>query len=450
MPLRDLLSTPEPVAQAIAALDGLDEAFVTGFGRLSSANLEALAGLQRSFAATPLAAEFAAAIQGIGRSEFLDRHFLVLAAARSALLGAMHDALIAQAAAALDRPPPAIDAIEAKPTQAPPPQAEVWLESTRHWLMELALAGFANLEVDIILPFQATLDAMEGEPALVRHAALLGGFMNELLEVFPNKGNPAIPRLRWVDLWSRAMVMAAGAPEPLVTRPVSGELKILGTDLRQHANVATLVVFGALDEAGTSATRLVRASLSVYKVDVIQGDELGALFTEVGETLLAALAGGQRLTIKDMPLTATGDLIWEDAKAKAGAKSTVIEDAAAALGKAPAARPSLRPADRHPALIEELVWVPPSEYDKELPLGLERMASSDELAQSDLSGSKGFVALLRFDGGTWGLQPIVVSKGKPQPRMVGQALAAGAKKSGRSSALATLRERAGKLLRKKS
>ncbi|MEZ4451635.1 MAG: hypothetical protein R3B09_19340 [Nannocystaceae bacterium] len=450
MSLRDLKTTPEPVAQAAAALERLDEAFVTGFGRLSSANLEALAGLQRSFAATPLAAEFAAAIQGIGRSEFLDRHFLVLAAARASVHGAIHDALVAQASAALDRPPPAVEAIEARPAQSPPPQAAVWLESTRQWLMELALAGFSNLEVDIILPFQATLDAMESEPSMARHAALLGGLMGELLAVFPNKGAPEIPRLRWVDLWSRAMIMAAAPPEALATRSVSGELKILGTDLRQHDMAATLVVFAALDEAGSKATRICRIYLTAFKVDVIQGDELGALFTEIGANLLAALAGGQRLTIKDMPLAGNGDLRWDDAKAKPGAKASVIEDAAAALGKAPAARPVLFPADRHPALIEELVWVPPSEYAKDFPLEIDRMAETDELVGTDLAGSKGFVALLRHDGGAWFLQPIVVSKGKPQPRMVGQALAAGAKKTGRGSSLAILKERASKLLRKKS
>ena len=450
MALADLKAPPDSLAPAAAALDRLDEALVAGFGRLSSAHLEGLAALQRAFAATPLAGELAAAIAGLARSEFVDRHFLVLAAARCALQGAMHDALLAQAAAALGRPEPVIEAIPAAASQALPPQVAVWMESARHWLMELALAGLANLDVAVILPFQATLDAIEGEPALARHAALLAGLMGELLAVFPTGGTPEVPRLRWADLWSRAMVLAAAPPEPLATRPVSGELRILGSDLRAHDTFATLVVYGALREAGAKEPRLVRASLSTFKVDVVDGDELGALFTDIGAMLLGALAGGVLLNLKGMPMAGSGDLIWDDAKASPGGKASLVADAAAALGAAPAARPTLFAADRHPALIEELVWLAGADYAQGPPLPIERMAECDELTPTDLPGSKGMVALLRFDGGRWSLQPIVVDKGKAAPRMVGVGLAAGAKKTARGSSLAILKERAGKLLRKKS
>lgn len=447
MALADLKAPPDSVAPAAAAIDRLDDALVTGFGRLSSAHLEGLAALQRAFAATPLGGELATAIQSLARSEFVDRHFLVLAAARCALQGAMHDALLAQAAAALGRPAPTIEAIAPAANQAAAPQVAVWMESARQWLMELALAGFANLDVAVILPFQATLDAIEGEPALARHAALLAGLMGELLEVFPTRGTPEVPRLRWADLWSRAMVLAAAPPEPLATRPVSGELRVLGTDLRAHDTFATLVVHGVLREAGAKEPRLVRAFLSTFKVDVIDGDELGALFADIGATLLGALAGGNLLTLKGMAMAGNGDLVWDDAKASAGAKVSLVADAAAALASAPAARPTLFPADRHPALIEELVWLAGADYAKAMPLPIERMAECDELGAADLPGSKGMVALLRFDGGRWSLQPIAVDKGKGSPRMVGQGLAAGAKKAGRGSSLAILKERASKLLR---
>lgn len=448
MALRDLKTPPASVTEASAALDALDDALVGGFGRLSAANLEALHGLHRSFAATPLAGELAAAIAGISRSEFLDRHFLVLAAARSAVLGAMHDALLAQACAALGRPAPEIEAIAAGAGQAAPPQVEVWLESARHWLMELALAGFANLELEILLPFQATLDAMSSEPALVRQHALLGGFLEEMLAVFPRRGEIAAPRRRWADLWARALVLAAGAPEPLRSRPASGSLTIYGADLRQHDHLATLVVYGALAEEG-AGTRLVRASVSASKVDVIQGAELGGLFAEVAPNLVAALASGQRLTLTKAPLLGCGDLIWEDSRTNLGAKAGALVEAAKLLAAAPALRPCLAPADRHPALIDELVFVPDSECAGGPPLPIERIPTTEDLLATDLAGNKGFVALLRFDGGAWGLQPLAIDKGKPLPRMVGAGLAAGAK-GHKSSSLATLKERAGKLLRKKS
>ena len=56
MALVDLRTVPENLAPAAELLGRLDDAFETGFGRLSSANLEALTSLARSFAGTPLAA----------------------------------------------------------------------------------------------------------------------------------------------------------------------------------------------------------------------------------------------------------------------------------------------------------------------------------------------------------------------------------------------------------
>ena len=75
MALVDLRTVPENLAPAAELLGRLDDAFETGFGRLSSANLEALTSLARSFAGTPLAADLEAALAGLGRSEFIDRHF---------------------------------------------------------------------------------------------------------------------------------------------------------------------------------------------------------------------------------------------------------------------------------------------------------------------------------------------------------------------------------------
>lgn len=448
--LRSLRTLPEALQEADEVLAVLDDAFVCGFGRLGSAQLAALSSFQRSFAHTPLAGPLAEAVDGIGRAEFIDRHFQVLGAARAAVQGAMHDALLAQACAALGRPLPQIDEVAAAPVQKTP-QAEVLQESIRHWLMELAIAGFANLGVELLLPFQATLDAVLVEPALARHAALLSGFLDELMTVFPAHGTPEIPRLRWSDLWTRAMVLCSGAPEPPPSRPVSGELRILGTDLRQHDHLATLVVYGSLRQAGAEP-RLVRAHVSAFKVDVIQGAELGALLGDVGKTLIAALGERLHLTLKDMPLSSTGDLIWDDARAKLAGKAILGDEAAAVLPAAPAQRPCLLPADRHPALIDELVYLPATAYTPQapLPLDLLRMPTGPDLLPADLPGSSGLVALLRYDAGAWSLQPAAVLRGKANARLCGTGLLDGQKKSGRGTSLSTLKERAGKLLRKKS
>lgn len=457
MPLSDLRTVPEPVAQTAAALARLDEAFVTGFGRLASAQLETLATLQRSFEATPIGEALATAVAGLGRSEFIDRHFAVLAVARSAALGAVHDALQAQACAALGRKPPVLEDIPQTPAQAAPPRAAVLLESTRQWLMELAIAGFANLEVGSLLPFQATLDAILGEPALVRIAALLTGLLDELLSVFPAHGAPQIPQQRWVDLWTRAMVLALAPPSAPASRPAKGVLTILGTDLREHANVVNLVAHGVLKEA--DGPRLVRTSISAYKVDVLEIGDVAARLALIGEKLLGAIAGGQAIKIDGMQLTASGDLVWRDDRAVLDAKVKPIEVAAAALATPPAKRTNLDPDTRHPALLEELVYLNGPDCAvtgadtklglNNIPVDRERFPTSKEVTLKDLAGNKAVVALLRFDAGRWSLQPIAIDKGKPTPLMVGSSLF-DARKSAKTSNLAVLQERASKLLRVKS
>ncbi len=451
MALRDLSEIPAPVAAALAALDPCDDAFVAGLGRLSSTHLQALADLQAAFATTPLAKELADALAGLGRSEFVERNFLVLACARSAVLGAAHDALVAQACAALARPVPALEQFEATATQALPPTVGVWLESARQWLMELALAGFANLEVEHLLPFQTTLEAMSSEPALARHVALLGGLLDELLTVFPRSGEPEVPKTRWVDLWARAMVLCAAVPTPPPRKLVSGVLNIIATELRAHDHLATLVVHAVLTEA-SGQLRQVRVSASAFKVDVIQGAELGPLFASFAPNLIAALAERKRLTVQDQPLLATGDLVWVDSRAQCTAPSNTLAEAAADLAKVAANRPILAPADRHPTLLDELVYLSAADIKAGWPLPVDRvrMADTDDLTPTDIAGALGIVAALRFDGGQWLLQPLAVDKGKTMPRMVGTSLVAGSKKLGRASTLATLKERAGKLLRKKS
>ncbi|EYF08764.1 hypothetical protein [Chondromyces apiculatus] len=462
MPLTDLTTPPAAAAEAAALLDRLDQSFSGGFARLHGEHLDALASLGRAFSGTPLAGALGEALEGISRSEFLDRHFLVLAAARAALQGAQHDALAAQAAGALGRAVAKPEEIPASAVQAVPPQIEVWLESVRHWLMELGLAGFANLDVNTLLPFQATLDQVESEPRLGRHAALLGGFLDELLTVFPARGTPEFPLFRWADLWSRAMVLSARAPAPAHTYTVSGELRILGADLRQHETFATLVAFGSLREKGKPA-RLVRATISAFKVDVIQGEELGPLLADAGATLLDGLAQSKALQLSDMALTATGDLLWSDKAAKLGAAFDPLAEAAEVLKAAPAARPSLAAADRHPALLEELVYLAGYKVGgKEealtitvdgatLPLDHDRFPETDDLALIEVKACSEMVALLRFDADRWTLQPLLVGGGaKKKPKFIGASLGGGKGKKSKLGALSTLKERSSKLLRKKS
>src|SRR5262249_34750757 len=160
MSLQALRSLPEDVAHAQAVLSGLDRCFLVGFGRLGPDQQEALRSLERVVAGTPLGEPVAAAVAGLGRSEFLDRHFAALAAARAA----------PPPGPAAPRPPPPPPPAGGRP---PAPRAGGGglgggRGAPRHWLTELALAGFQQLEAQTLTPFLATLERLQGEPKAVR------------------------------------------------------------------------------------------------------------------------------------------------------------------------------------------------------------------------------------------------------------------------------------------
>lgn len=458
-PLDALRTAPEAVTRAETLLTQVDACLSMGLGRLGAEQLSALDSLARSLQGTPLGAPLADAIKALRRSEFSERALLSLAAARGALQGAMHDALLAQASQALGRP---------APLSAPPLDTEVqelashqvtYLESARQWLVELALAGFARLGPEALLPFAATLEKLQGEPRLVRQSSLLTGLYQELVSSLPIDGMGALPLYRWADLWSRAMLVCVRAPLPAKEEAASGELRVLGTVLRHHPNFVSVVAYGVLG-AGDSA-RWVRASLASYKVDVLTGAEVWRLFASSAPNLLKAITERASLSLKAMPLSSAHDFLWEDKKASAGAViDSVAEVRAFALGGKAALRAPLAAFDRHPVQLAEPVFVEGAALQKgdgtrgpalvlegaSLPLLTRRMSQAAEPTEEQVSGATGVFGLLRYDAGAWGLEPLLAfGKGKKDIFHTGREAS-----KYKSDSLAVLQERASRLLRAKS
>lgn len=480
--LKALRDPPQDVARAASLIAQLDGCFLLGFGRLGDAQLQALAALARVLSGSPLGASAAAAVEAVRRSEFTERHLVALACARAALQGAQHDALAAQAAAVLGRGPAAAPPASAT-AAAPSPAHGVFLESTRHFLMELALAGFLQLSPESLAPFYATLEKIQAEPALIRLSALLTGFLGELTAALPVRGAEHVPLHRFVDLWSRAMVLSIAPPAPPAVTTVSGDFLPLGVDLHHHPNLISATVYGVLAEAG--AARLVRATVSAYKVDVVMGSEAWKLFGAGEEKLLAALSGGRALRLDGMTLLGGGDLFWDEARASLGAETRPLETAAAHAAPGQAlARVAQAGVDRHPVQLAEPVFLraaggfalrpipetapvaagknkPSSAEELEglgidlgggvlLPIAGRRLSATTELTAQRLGKASALLGLLRFDRGRWAIQPLAIDDaGRPgQALFIGGPAAGGGGKS-KADTVAILRERAGKLLRAK-
>jgi hypothetical protein len=457
MGLKELLAVPDGVRHAAAVIAGLDRCFVVGFGRLGPEQARALQALGRVCSGTPLKDAVGAAVEALGRNEFVERHFAALAAARAALQGAQHDALRKHAAAALGRPLPEEPAQDSGESAAPEP-IKVWQESTRHWLTEIAIAGFGQIEPQTLAPFAATLEQLQAEPSATRLAALLTGFREELLNAMPAAALPRIPAFRWTDLWARAMIAAQRPPAPLAGKKVSGTLALLGVDLRHHGYFLSADVYGVLEGR---EPRLARVTLSSYKVDVIRGAEAWQCFDDAAGPMLEAVAATQRLDVSGATLLPTGDLLTDGSEDVKGMYA-VFDAAKEWLGPGRAAPlPSAAALDRHPVQIAEPVYLDGYKAAEDgtaldfgdgvvLRVATERISSLSALRPEHVAGSVLMLGLLRFDGGAWAVQPLAVrGAGKKSDVFSGSGAAArmvGKKKP----TLSILKERAGRLLRKKA
>lgn len=422
------------VDAAAALTAGLDAVLGDGFARLGSKQVDALDELASAFAGTPLGSTVRAAVDALAAGELLAHHLTALAAARASLEGARADALLAEVAGS--------QGLVVAPTEvarAPEadPEALIRMESARQWLVEVALAGLSQLDNATIVPIVGTLEGIQARPELAGLAALLTGFAGELLDHAPTSSVADPPLRRWSDLWARCLLATWSLPERPTTRSVSGQLTVLGADIRHHDHLLSVVVHGLLDEGGTR--RLVRTTLSAWKVDAIAGPEIWNLLRPLAPELVDGLAKGVCLAVDGMTLTSAGDLIWDGKVMGSAAADPFATSLEGAVLAAPA------PRDRHPLqLAIPAVFAGTSALEAAgLTVDMGRVSPYSDYDADEVASSDAIVGLLRFDEG-WSVQPLAGRKGKKQfGPAEGIAKAAKVKKP----ALGILRERASRLLR---
>ncbi|GAB4588149.1 hypothetical protein [Nocardia sp. IFM 10818] len=452
--LAALADAPVGVEAAVDAVSGFDTALVNGFARVSEPQGAALAALGGAVAGSPLAEAAAAAVAKVSTGAIGPDELSALAAARAALLGAVHDALVDQADTALGRNRSEWTAIPGADAASP------LAAGSRAWLGELAIAGWRGVDHELVAAADQTVEALLAEPGLWRLAMLLDGFTAELGASAPIATMDRVPARRWADLWARALLLSWRGTESTAVESVSGRLLPLGVDVHEHGTVVQAQVHGVLEIAGAPARR-VRVSVAAAKVDTIVGPAVWQLLG-AHRQLLTALAERRALELTEMPLTAGGDLLWEDDRARAGEDADPFVTATVQLPQALA--PAVAPLDRDPVHIAEPVLFEGYRFrDGVLEVGEQRirvemdaLPSAGPLTSTGVTGSSGMIGLLRWDGG-WSVRPLAVQR-KVKSALtafhngdwaLGPTDAKVAKAQAKSGdAVAVLRERAGRLLRK--
>lgn len=438
----DLLTQPvDGIAETLDPTTGFDHALVGGLLRPQPESMAALHALAGAVGGTPLAAPVAEAVDKAEAGAAGEDHFAALAAARMALFGAVHDALLARVDEATNRkrapwPDPPRDDQHAPNLRA----------AASSWLADVARVGWRGLTHDLVAGSAPVLVASLPDLRLRRLAALLDGFAAELAAVAPGAELDRVPERRWADLWSRAMLLARpSATDQLAVETMTGRLLPLGVDLHEHSAAAQAQVHAVLEPADGSQPRLVRASVSVAKPDTVVGAGVWQLL-RLHLALLDALGKGRAMDIVDMPLTAGGDLLWQADKATLSTPAAPFATARVALVAALA--PPVDPLDRHPVRIAEPVFL--ERYNPhEIPFTFDRLPADSPLTPNLVAKSTACIGLIRWDAGTFTVQPLAVETTVKKKIVAVQASDSAGPKAEKAAdeAVAALRERAGRLLR---
>ncbi|WP_327326769.1 hypothetical protein OG735_32890 [Streptomyces sp. NBC_01210] len=459
----DLLAeTISGLDEALAAVDAFDRALVAGLLRPQPAQAVGLTELAHAVTGTPLAAKVAEAAEKTAAGAASEDHFVALSAARTALLGSVHDALMTRAQEATGRP--------RNEETVPAPggqQAANLLAAARSWLSDLARSGWQGIDHDVVSGSAQVVSAMLPDPALRRLATLLDGFAAELAASCPGAALERIPARRWADLWSRAMLLTLpGAADIPKTGTATGRLLPLGVDVQEHATAAQAQVHAVFEPADGTAPRLVRAGVSVPKPDTVVGAGLWQLLRP-HMSLLAAVSEGRSMDLAGMPVTAEGDLVWSDEHAHPSEPADAFATARVALPTATDA--ATAPLDRHPARIAVPVFLEGYAAQKDdgaltftvaghrLAVDTDRIPTAGPLTPEAVAASGACIGLLRWDAGTYRVQPLAVETTVRKKAVAihaggwagGTTDKAGVKaEKAATDAVTVLRERAGRLLRK--
>ncbi|WP_073952652.1 hypothetical protein [Streptomyces kebangsaanensis] len=461
----DLLSDAvDGLDEALAAVDGFDEALVAGLLRPQPGQTGGLTGLADAVAGTPLAARVAEAADRTAAGAAGEDHFVALAAARTALLGSVHDALTARVDEVTGRP----RAEEATVAAANDNEHAANLyAAARSWLCDLVRAGWQGIDHELVGGAAPVVSAMLPDPALRRLATLLDGFAAELAASCPGVTLERVPVRRWADLWSRALLLTLpGAARASAVAEATGRLLPLGVDVQEHATAVQAQVHAVFEPADGGTPRLVRASVSAPKPDTVVGAGLWQLLRP-HMSLLEAVSEGRAMDLDAMPVTAEGDLVWDDARARGGEPAEALATARVALPTAAAF--AVAPLDRHPARIAVPVLLEGYGVEEgddgivfrvagyRLAVDTGRVPAAGPLSPEVVAASGACVGLLRWDAGEFLLQPLAVER---TVRKKTVAVHAGAWAGGTTDkagiraekaatdAVGVLRERAGRLLRK--
>ncbi len=439
-----MITFPSPILHTDDLLLKLDQCWMVGFSHLAAEHKQTLNTLQQIFSQTPIES-----IESIFQGIYQPQYFRTLAVLRAALQGAQYQALRLTINEALQRPIPP-EAPSFTEQNIPP---EPLVNGAAHWLMDIAIQGYARLDARTLSAFDNTLSQLQALPERLPLALMLNGLVDELAGAVPVANPDKAPLFRWSDLWTRAMLLTAAQPA-LTPEPISGTFAVMGGEWHNQNRLFSVSFYGILTT--DSGASWVKTTFSTYKVNAISTDELWALLPQA-QPLVEAFRKGHTLTLEGMSLLPTGDLLWNEAKATQGEPYTFTELAKRYLiPNAPEALTlsSPLPEKYHPAHIAEPVLLTGYKLDGDTVtangLSFKLVQPEEHKELPKFARHEILLGLIRYDNQDFYIQPLALAQGKKAPAFATIRNSAKLFEIPAKSAINLLRERASRLLREKS
>ena len=299
------------VDKAYKLIQDLSLLFQNGFSKLIQKEKDTLNQLAIGFTNSPLRDIVPQGIEKLQKADFQKDNFTALVLAITSIYGAVHDALYEDAEKILGKERIFLSHENSTAFKEHNVETGTLVENIQNWLIDMAIRGFLDLNIETIQSFEPVLQAVEDQVELKRLGVILRVLSNEIIIVLSNpKDEGYTIQLRWMDLWIKAYLLTLKKQIPSKGIKVKGNLKLVALQTYVHKNFLTIVLNGILEHKKEKI--YVEVEKSKFIIDLIPIEEFWDQLKQENQKLFDGLFKSKIITIKDGTLQQSGNLNLTD------------------------------------------------------------------------------------------------------------------------------------------
>ena len=432
--------------KAIKLTHNISLLFNNGFSKLIQKEKATLNQLAEGFTNSPLRDIIPQGIEKLLKADFHKDNFTALVLAITSIHGAIHDALYDTAVKMLGEERKFFAQEESTAFEEHNDETRMLLDNIQNWLIDIAIRGFSDLNIETIQSFETVLQTVEDQSELKRLGVILRGLSNEFILVLSQTKEEGYPiQTRWMELWCKAYLLTLKKHVPAKGIKVKGNLRLIAVQTHLHRNFLTIVFNGILEHKKEKI--YVEIEKSKYIIDLIPIEEFWNQFKKENDKLFSGLLSSKVIAVKEGILHQNGYLVLNDHELTTevfkllDVVQKALKDGSLSISK-------IQAIDRHPIHFK-LPCIIKKEYikqqtvkldDKEIPIRFELQPTKRSMSASL---KENMLMELRFDNG-WFFKPLT-SIGPPN-MFLGQI---SEKPVAVTPIYSLLKERSSKILREK-